>query len=111
VLDMMYMPDATRAILELMAADPKRLIHRNAFNVTAMNFSPEQLAEAIRQHIPDFRIEYEVDPVRQAIADTWPRSVDDSAARAEWGWTPRYDLAATTRDMLEKLGARLKPAR
>jgi nucleoside-diphosphate-sugar epimerase len=111
VLDIMYMPDATRAILELMAADPKRLIHRNAFNVTAMNFSPEQLAEAIRQHIPDFRIEYEVDPVRQAIADTWPRSVDDSVARAEWGWTPRYDLAATTRDMLEKLGARLKPAR
>jgi nucleoside-diphosphate-sugar epimerase len=111
VLDMMYMPDAIRAMLELMAADSARLTHRNAFNVTAMNFSPEQLAAAIRRHIPDFRIEYEVDPVRQAIADSWPRSVDDSAARSEWGWAPRYDLAATTDDMIEKLRARLKPAR
>lgn len=110
-LDMMYMPDATRAILELMAAEPARLAHRNAFNVTAMNFSPAQLADAIRRHIPDFRIDYEVDPVRQAIADTWPRSVDDGAARAEWGWAPRYDLAATAQDMIETLAARLKPAR
>jgi nucleoside-diphosphate-sugar epimerase len=110
-LDMMYMPDATRAILELMAADPARLVHRNAFNVTAMNFSPEQLAAAIRRHIPDFRIEYDIDPARQAIADSWPRSIDDSAARQEWGWAPRYDLAAMTQDMIEKLGAKLKPAR
>jgi nucleoside-diphosphate-sugar epimerase len=109
LLDMMYMPDATRAILELMAADPGRLKHRNAFNVTAMNFSPEQLAAAIRRHIPDFRIEYDIDPARQAIADSWPRSIDDSAARQEWGWAPRYDLAAMTADMIAKLGARLKP--
>ncbi len=110
-LDMMYMPDAIRAMLELMSADPARLLHRNAFNIAAMNFTPEQLAAAIRVHIPDFAIDYEVDPVRQAIADSWPRSVDDSAARAEWGWLPRYDLAAMTKDMLERLGARLKPAR
>ena len=109
-LDMMYMPDATRAIMELMDADPSRLVHRNAFNVTAMNLCPTQLADEIRHHIPEFRIDYEVDPVRQAIADTWPRSIDDSAARYEWDWAPRYDLAAMTRDMLEKLGGRLKPA-
>ncbi|HEV8015084.1 MAG TPA: NAD-dependent epimerase/dehydratase family protein [Stellaceae bacterium] len=110
-LDMMYMPDGTRAILELMAADPAQLAHRNAFNVTAMNFSPAQLAAAIRQHIPDFRIDYDIDPARQAIADSWPRSIDDSAARQEWGWAPRYDLAAMTQDMIAKLGAKLKPAR
>ena len=94
-----------------MAADPATLAHRNSFNITAMNFSPAQLADAIRQHISDFRIEYEVDPARQAIADSWPRSVDDSAARQEWGWAPRYDLAAMTKDMLETLSTRLKPAR
>ncbi|HUZ75247.1 MAG TPA: NAD-dependent epimerase/dehydratase family protein [Stellaceae bacterium] len=110
-LDMMYMPDAIRAVLELMAADPARLIHRNAFNLAAMNFDPEHLAAAIREHVPGFVIDYEVDPVRQAIADSWPRGVDDSAARAEWGWAPRYDLAAMSKDMLERLGERLKPAR
>jgi nucleoside-diphosphate-sugar epimerase len=110
-LDMMYMPDAIRAVLELMAADPGKLAHRNAFNITAMNFSPTQLADAIRQHIPDFQIDYEVDPARQAIADSWPRAIDDSAARQEWGWAPRYDLAAMTKDMLATLSTRLKPAR
>src|SRR4029077_20790116 len=87
------------------------LVHRNAFNVTAMNFSPEQLAAAIQRHIPDFRIDYDIRPARQAIADSWPRSIDDSAARREWGWAPRYDLAAMTQDMIAKLGAKLKPAR
>jgi len=110
-LDMMYMPDAVRAILELMAADPARLTHRNAFNITAMNFTPERLAAEIRTHSPEFRIDYEIDPHRQAIADSWPRSVDDSAARVEWGWAPRYGIEAMTKDMLEKLGARLKQAR
>ena len=110
-LDMMYMPDAIRAILRIMEADAARLSHRNAFNVTAMNFTPEILAAEIRKHIPDFAIDYEVDTIRQAIADTWPRSIDDSAARAEWGWAPSYDLAAMTKDMLEKLGTKLKPAR
>ncbi len=110
-LDMMYMPDAIRAILEVMEAAPGRLRHRNAFNITAMNFDPERLAAEIRKHIPAFRIDYEVDPVRQAIADSWPRSVDDGAARAEWGWAARYDIEATTADMLQKLGAKLKPVR
>ncbi len=110
-LDMMYMPDAIRAILELMAADPAPLKHRNAFNVTAMNFTPEELAAEIRTHCPDFVIDYEVDPVRQEIADSWPRSVDDGAAREEWGWSPRFDIATMTRDMFDKLRTRLRPAR
>ncbi len=110
-LDMMYMPDAVRAILEVMAADPARLRHRNAFNVTAMSFTPADLAAQIRTHIPDFAIDYAVNPVRQAIADSWPRSLDDSAARAEWGWKPGYDIASMTADMLGRLGATLKPAR
>ncbi len=106
-LDMMYMPDALRAIIELMEADPGRLVHRNAFNVTAMNFTPAELAEAIRRHLPDFEISYRVDPVRQAIADSWPESLDDGAAREEWGWAPSYDLEAMTHDMIDKLGAKL----
>jgi nucleoside-diphosphate-sugar epimerase len=107
---MMYMPDAIRAMIELMEADPAGLIHRNAFNVTAMSVTPEELAGEIRKHIPDFIIEYDVDPVRQAIADTWPDSMDDSAARSEWNWAPRYDLSAMTTDMLKKLRAKLEPA-
>ncbi len=110
-LPMMYMPDALSAIMQLMDADASRLNHRNAFNVTAMSFTPERLAAEIRRHIPEFAIDYEVDPVRQAIADSWPRSLDDGAARAEWGWSPGYDLAAMTADMLEKLEAKLKGAR
>jgi len=108
-VDMMYMPDALRAMTELMDADPAGLSHRNAFNVAAMNFTPEELAAEIRKHVPDFVIDYDVDPVRQAIADSWPHSMDDSAARAEWGWLPAYDLAAMTSDMLERLRARLRP--
>ncbi len=106
-LDMMYMPDAVRAAIEVMEADPARLVHRNAFNITAMNFTPEELAAEIQTHIADFRIEYEVDPVRQEIADSWPDSIDDGAAREEWDWQPVYDLPALTRDMLDKLGERL----
>jgi nucleoside-diphosphate-sugar epimerase len=111
-LDMMYMPDAIDGIIQLMRAEPARLKHRNAFNVTAMNFTPEELAGEIRKTITDFAIDYEVDPVRQAISESWPRAIDDGAARAEWDWNPRYDMAATVEDMLAKLGARLKiPAR
>ncbi len=109
-LDMMYMADAIEAIMAVMEADPAGLVHRNAFNVTAMNFTPDELAAEIAKHIPGFAIDYEVDPVRQAIADSWPRAIDDSAARAEWGWSPRYDLEAMTRDMLEKLRPRLQAA-
>lgn len=107
-LDMMYMPDALEAAIKVMEADPQRLRHRNAFNVTGMNFTPEELAAAIRVHLPDFKIDYEIDPVRQAIADSWPNSLDDSAARAEWDWSPRYDLPAMVEDMLRNLRQRLK---
>jgi len=83
------------------------LHHRNAFNVTAMSITPAELAQAIRRHVPEFVIDYRIDPVRQAIADSWPRSLDDSAARAQWGWAPAYDLEAMTADMLERLAERL----
>jgi nucleoside-diphosphate-sugar epimerase len=106
-LDMMYMPDALRAAMELMEADPARLQHRNAFNVSAINFTPEEVAAAIRREIPEFVIGYQVDPVRQAIADTWPRAVDDSAAREEWDWRPEYDLKSMTKEMLAKLREKL----
>ncbi len=106
-LDMMYMPDAIKAGIDLMEADPARLKHRNAFNVTAMSFDPEIIAAAIRKHIPEFTIDYDVDPVKKAIAETWPNSMDDSAARAEWGWEPEYDLETMTKDMLEVLSNKL----
>jgi len=104
-LDMMYMPDAVRAAMELMQADAARLAHRNAFNVTAMQLTPAGLAEEIRRHLPDFAIDYDVDPVRQSIAESWPRRIDDSAARREWGWQPRYDAAALVADMLAHIAA------
>ncbi|KRQ87191.1 putative epimerase/dehydratase [Caloramator mitchellensis] len=107
-MDMMYMPDALEAIVQLMEADPTKLVHRNAFNITAMSFAPEHIAAEIKKHIPEFEIDYNVDPVRQSIADSWPDSLDDSAAREEWGWNPKYDLASMTVDMLEKLREKLK---
>ncbi len=105
-LDMMYMPDAIKAAMDLMEADASRLKHRNGYNITAMSFSPGELADAIRKRIPDFSVRYEVDPVRQAIAESWPRHMDDSAARREWGWSPQYDLDAMADDMLEHLSVR-----
>lgn len=104
-LDMMYMPDAVRAAISIMEADPARLRHRNAYNVTAMSFDPEQLATAIRARQPDFVMEYSVDPLRQAIADSWPHSLDDSAAREDWDWRPEYDLDRMTEEMLAQLSA------
>lgn len=106
-LDMMYMPDGIKAAVNLMEADPSRLKHRNAYNVTAENFNPEQLAREIKKYIPDFEINYNVDPMRQAIADSWPNRLDDSAARKDWGWSPDYDLEAMTKDMIEKLKVKL----
>jgi nucleoside-diphosphate-sugar epimerase len=108
-LDLMYMPDAIRATIELLEADGRRLSHRNAFNVTAMSVTPHELAHAIAQRIPDFTISYAVDPVRQAIADSWPHHLDDRAAREEWGWRPRFDLYGMVRDMLDTLAARRAP--
>ena len=106
-LDMMYMPDALRALVDLMEADPSRLKHRNCFNVTAMSFDPEMIAAEIKKHIPEFHMEYQIDSVKQAIADSWPNKMDDSAAREEWGWKPEYDLASMTEDMLRVLSAKL----
>ncbi len=105
-MDMMYMPDALKAAIQLMEADPSRLVHRNSFNVTAMSFEPEQLAESIRNYLPNFTMTYKVDELRQSIAESWPNSLDDSCARDEWDWQPQYDLDAMTRDMLHVLGKR-----
>ncbi|MBQ2525698.1 MAG: L-threonine 3-dehydrogenase, partial [Bacteroidales bacterium] len=102
-MDMMYMPDALKAAVDIMNADPDKLIHRNSFNIASMSFDPEILYNKIREHIPDFKMKYEVDPVRQAIADSWPDRMDDSCAREEWGWKPSFDLDSMTVDMLDAL--------
>lgn len=102
-LDMMYMPDAINAAINLMTADSRQLKHRNAFNITAMSFTPQQLAEEIQKHIPEFTIAYHVDPLRQAIADSWPRHMNDSAAKIEWGWQAQFDLPAMVEDMLKNM--------
>ena len=106
-MDMMYMPDALRAAIMLMEADPSRLVHRNGFNVAAMSFDPEMIFNSIRQLKPDFEMVYDVDPLKQSIAESWPDMMDDSCARQEWGWHHEYNLPAMTKDMLEKLEERL----
>lgn len=106
-MDMMYMPDALKAVVTLMEADPAKLVHRNAFNITAMSFEPDEIAAEIKKHIPEFKMDYNVDPVRQAIADSWPDSIDPSCAKEEWGFKAEYDLAAMTTDMLAKLREKL----
>src|SRR3984893_11770846 len=110
-LDMMYMPDAIAAMMDLMAADSGRLRYRNAYNVAAMSVTPAAPAAAIARHVPGFTVDYEIDPVRQAIADSWPRSLDDSAAHHDWGCAPRYDLEAMTTGMLARLTTKLAAAR
>ncbi|NMH70678.1 L-threonine 3-dehydrogenase [Bacillus sp. RO3] len=105
-MDMMYMPDALNAIIDLMEADGSKLEHRNSFNVSAMSVAPEDIATAIRVHQPDFKLEYHVDPVRQGIAESWPNAIDSSAAMNEWGFKAEYDLAKMTADMLGKLKAK-----
>ncbi len=102
-LDMMYMPDAIEAAIDLMEADPARLVHRNSFNVTAMSFDPEIIAAEIKKHIPDFVMDYNVEPMKQRIANSWPNSMDDSCARAEWGWSPKWSLEKMTVDMLRAI--------
>ncbi len=104
-LPMMYMPDCIKSTIDLMEADDSRLKHRT-FNVTAFSFTPAELAEEIKKHIPEFEIAYEPD-FRQKIAESWPMSIDDSVAREEWDWKPDYDLAGMVKDMLEKLSKRL----
>ncbi len=102
-MDMMYMPDALAAIITLMEADASKLKHRNSFNVSAMSFDPEQIAAEIKKHIPEFVMNYEVDPVRQSIADSWPNTIDSTCAKEEWGFKAEYDLEKMTNDMLLKL--------
>ncbi|MDV2581292.1 L-threonine 3-dehydrogenase [Alkalibacillus haloalkaliphilus] len=106
-MDMMYMPDAVKAIIDLMEADPSKLVNRNAYNVTAMSAAPEHFEQAIQKHIPDFTLDYEVDPVRQQIADSWPNSIDASKAKEEWGFSIDYDIDRMSVDMLEKLKTKL----
>lgn len=105
-MDMMYMPDALRAAIEIMEADPTKLVHRNSFNIASMSFEPDTIYHQIRKYLPDFEMEYQVDPLRQGIAESWPNSLDDTCAREEWGWKPEYDLDAMTKDMLAKLKER-----
>lgn len=109
-MDMMYMPDALRAAIEIMEADPDKFVHRNSFNIASMSFDPEIIYAKIKEYVPDFKMEYEHDPLRQAIADSWPDSLDDSCARAEWGWKPEYDLDKMTVDMLSHLRKKLAVA-
>ena len=103
LLDMMYMPDALNAAINIMEADPSKLIHRNSFNVTAMHFDPEEIYNEVKKHFPSFKMTYEVDDVMQSIADSWPNWMDDSCARQEWGFKPEYDLPKMTEDMIAKL--------
>ncbi len=106
-MEMMYMPDAIRAVIELMEAPPEALTHRNAFNVTAMQFTPTELAAQIRKHVPGFRIAYDPDPLRQSIADSWPARLDDSEAREQWGWRHGYELPDMVAAMFRGLNARM----
>lgn len=109
-MDMMYMPDALKAAVDIMDADPSRLIHRNSFNIASMSFDPEIIYKKICEHVPCFKMKYVNDPVRQKIADSWPDRMDDSCAREEWDWKPSYDLEAMTVDMLENLRKKLNLA-
>ena len=109
-MDMMYMPDALRAAVEVMEADPSKLVHRNSFNIAAMSFCPRELFEVIKKRIPDATFDYNVDPVKAAIADSWPNKMDDSCAREEWGWKPQWDIEAMVGDMLKVIGEKQKNA-
>ena len=109
-MDMMYMPDALRAAVEVMEADPAKLVHRNSFNIAAMSFCPRELFEVIKKRIPDATFDYNVDPVKAAIADSWPNKMDDTCAREEWGWKPEWDIEAMVDDMLKVIGEKQKNA-
>lgn len=106
-MDMMYMPDALNACVQLMEADPTRLVHRNGFNIASMSFEPNEIYQAIRKFYPDFQMEYQVDALKQSIASSWPNSLDDSCARAEWDWKSAYNLESMTEDMIERLKIKL----
>lgn len=105
-MDMIYMPDALNACVELMEADPAKLVHRNSFNVTSMSFTPEILCSEIKKYLPKFEMQYKMDPVKESIARSWPNSLDDTCARNEWGWKPQWNLQTMAADMLEKIKQR-----
>ena len=105
-MDMMYMPDALRAMVELMEADPVKLRHRNSFNIASMSFTPDMIYEEIRKRIPEFEMVYNIDLVKQSIAESWPNKLDDTCAREEWGWKPQWDLSSMTDDMLRAVRAK-----
>ena len=107
-MDMMYMPDALRAAVEVMEADPAKLVHRNSFNIASMSFCPRELFEVIKKRIPDATFDYNVDPVKAAIADSWPNKMDDTCAREEWGWKPEWDIDMMVDDMLKVIGQKMK---
>lgn len=107
-MDMLYMPDALNAVTQLMEADPSKLEHRNSFNITCMSFCPEELFNKIKERIPSFTWEYKVDPVKAAIADSWPNMMDDSCAREEWGWSPKWHMDAMVDDMLRAISLKIK---
>jgi len=107
ILPMMYMPDCIKGTMDLMQADIKKLKHHCDFNMTSMSFSAGELAAEIKKHIPEFKVDYKPD-FRQAIADSWPQSIDDSIAREEWGWMPSYNLSSMTEDMLNVLGEKFR---
>lgn len=107
MMDMMYMPDALRAAITIMEADPSRLVHHNGFNITAMSFAPETIYAEIKKLKPEFEMVYDVDPLKQSIAESWPDKMDDTCARREWGWAPNYDLRRMTIDMIEHLEIKL----
>ncbi|MDR3340028.1 MAG: NAD-dependent epimerase/dehydratase family protein [Candidatus Symbiothrix sp.] len=106
-MDMMYMPDALDAAINIMEANPDKLVHRNSFNVASMSFDPEMIYKSIKKQYPDFRMTYAIDPLKQSIANSWPNCLDDSCAREEWGWRPNFDLERTTKDMIEQLKIKL----
>ena len=109
-MDMMYMPDALRAAVEVMEADPAKLVHRNSFNIASMSFCPKELFEVIKKRIPDATFDYNVDPVKAAIADSWPNKMDDTCAREEWGWKPEWDIDMMVDDMLAVIGQKMQNA-
>lgn len=102
-MDMMYMPDALRAAIELMEANPDRLVHRNSFNLASMSFEPNEIISEVKRLVPEFEVQFVIDELRQSIADSWPNSMDDSCARNEWDWKPQYDLRAMSEDMIATL--------
>ncbi|KPH74283.1 NAD-dependent epimerase/dehydratase family protein [Oceanobacillus caeni] len=102
-LDMMYIPDALDAIIQLMETDSNKLKNRNAYNISSFAAAPKDFAQAIRKHIPHFQLDYKIDPIRQKIADSWPNQLDCTAAKREWGFQPKFDLEKTTEDMFRKI--------